>query len=392
MREEGRNGTIAAGGNRETRDAGNEMDASAAVTAAGEDPDALVIGAGFDAGTGGLTQIDLRGSSGRSLSELWSGGVHGREHSGQEAPASELRGVAELPRALQGICRVRLLGVSPELSATGSIMLDHADRMERKQTKEKVMSKSHGKYVWYELATSDVEGAKKFYGDVIGWGTDRFGGPEGDYTIWKAGAQGIGGAMTLPEEARKAGAPPRWVGYVYVDDVDAIVAKAKSLGGHEVVPPTDLPDVGRIAMVSDPQGAVIAMIKPNGPEAPWLDEVPDGHVSWNELLAGEQEAALHFYAELFGWQKEQAVPMPNGIYQLYGKHGHTLGGMMTRPTGYPAPPHWLYYVKVADLDAAIERVRKSGGKVMMGPMEVPGGSRIAQCTDPQGAAFALNGR
>jgi predicted enzyme related to lactoylglutathione lyase len=120
-------------------------------------------------------------------------------------------------------------------------------------------------------------------------------------------------------------------------------------------------------------------------------EATNGHFSWHELMAGDVEAAFRFYSQLFGWQKTEAIQGPMGTYQMYGKGGRTFGGMMTRPKDYPAPPHWLYYVKVGDLDAALGRVKAGGGQVLHGPMEVPGGTRVAQCVDPQGAAFALHG-
>ncbi len=254
------------------------------------------------------------------------------------------------------------------------------------------MSTSQGKFIWYELATSDVGGAIKFYKDVIGWGTEEFDGAGMRYVRWMADGAGVGGLMALPEEARDNGAPPRWTAYVFADDVDALTDKATRLGAKTWSPPTDIPTVGRFSVISDPQGAVIAMIKPLGPDRPQPAEVPDRHFSWNELMAADQEAAFRFYSELFGWEKSGAVESPMGTYQMYGREGHMLGGMMTRPEDYPAPPHWLYYVKVADLDAALARVTKDGGQVMHGPMEVPGGSRVAQCVDPQGAAFALHGQ
>lgn len=174
------------------------------------------------------------------------------------------------------------------------------------------------------------------------------------------------------------------------DDVDALTTKAVSLGAKCWVAPTDIPNVGRFSVIADPQGAVLALMTPQGPDRPEAKEPPPGHVCWNELITDDHEKAFAFYAALFGWHKADAVPMPNGIYQLYGRGSRTLGGMMNRPEGYLAPPHWLYYFRVEDLDAALARVVKGGGKVMMGPMEVPDGSRVAQCLDPQGAMFALN--
>jgi uncharacterized protein len=253
------------------------------------------------------------------------------------------------------------------------------------------MSDSQGNFVWYELNTTDVDRAIGFYESVIGWGTEPFAG-ENPYTVWTSGGKGIGGVMTLPEPARKMGAPPHWLAYVYADDVDALTKKAESLGGKTFVGPQDIPKVGRFSVIGDPQGAVIALITPIGPETDRPSEVPNGQVSWHELMAGELDGAFRFYSQLFGWQKTDAVESPMGTYQMYGKNGRTLGGMATKPKGYPFPPHWVYYVKVDDLDGTLARVKQNGGKVMNGPMEVPGGDRVAQCLDPQGAAFALHGK
>jgi uncharacterized protein len=254
------------------------------------------------------------------------------------------------------------------------------------------MSDSQGNFVWYELHTSDVNAAIPFYEDVIGWKTETFGGGDNPYVMWTAGGPPLGGVMTLQEEARKMGAPPHWLAYVAADDVDALTKKAESLGAKTYVAPMDIPTVGRFSVIADPQGAVIALFKGAGPETAPPAETPNGHFSWHELMAADLESAFRFYSQLFGWQKTDAVEMPTGTYQMYGKGGRTFGGMMTKPKDYPAPPHWLYYVKVGDLDAALARVKKGGGSVMNGPMEVPGGDRVAQCMDPQGAAFALHGK
>jgi predicted enzyme related to lactoylglutathione lyase len=253
------------------------------------------------------------------------------------------------------------------------------------------MSDSQGNFVWHELATSDVDGAIKFYKNVVGWGTQDFEGGEG-YVIWTAGGTGVGGVMALPAEARKMGAPPHWLAYVMADDVDALTEKARSLGAKACVPPTDIPTVGRFSVIADPQGAAIALIKPMGPDVQRPVETPSGHFSWNELIAGDREGAFRFYSQLFGWQRMGSVESPAGTYQMYGKGDRMFGGMMTRLENDPAPPHWLHYVRVDDLDAAVARVGRGGGQVLHGPMEVPGGSRVAQCVDPQGAAFALHGK
>lgn len=250
-----------------------------------------------------------------------------------------------------------------------------------------------GNFVWYELLTTDVAGATKFYGNVVGWETEKFGGPEPAYWIWKAGGTGIGGLMALTEHAKAATAAPSWVAYVNVDDVDALVKKAEALGGRICIPPHDLPTVGRISVFADPQGAVLAVIKPQGADQPHPEGPVAGHIVWRELLANDAEGELGFYGALFGWKESQSFDMgPNGRYRIYGKPGRDFGGMFKRPADYPLPPHWLFYVHVTDLDAATERVKRGGGQVWNGPMPIPSGERIVQCADPQGAVFALHGK
>ena len=216
--------------------------------------------------------------------------------------------------------------------------------------------------------------------------------PGMQYTLFTAGETRVGGLMDLPEQAKQMGTPPNWMGYVGVDDVDARVDQVKRLGGAVHVPPTDIPNVGRFAVVADPQAAVFGLFK-------WLTPGPDqstalgtpGHVGWHELLAADWEKAFAFYAELFGWQKAEAVDLgAMGTYQLFSTGGQPIGGMFTKPPMVPVP-FWLYYFNIGGIDAGAERVKAGGGRILNGPMEVPGGSWIVQCGDPQGAMFALVG-
>ena len=197
--------------------------------------------------------------------------------------------------------------------------------------------------------------------------------------------------MDLPEEARKMGATPRWMGYVGVDDVDATADRIKRLGGAVYVPPTDS-NIGRISVVADPQTATLALVKglKAGQQQPAELGKP-GHVGWHELLAADWEKAFAFYGELFGWQKADAEIGPADTYQLFSAGGQTIGGMFTKRPAEPVP-FWLYYFNVDDIDAAAERVKTAGGQIFEGPLELPGGSWIARCRDPQGAAFALQGK
>lgn len=255
-----------------------------------------------------------------------------------------------------------------------------------------------GRFVWYELMTTDPSAAIAFYTHVIGWTTHTWGERSEPYTMW-VGSQGpLGGTMKLPEEAHKAGAPPHWMANVEVADVDATAAKARGLGARVHVEPMDIPKLGRIAVIADPQGAALAMFKSNEAkpdeakpdEAMPLHTAKAGEFGWSELLTTDHEAAFRFYSELFGWQKVNELDMgPMGKYLLFGHGERPFGGMLTKLKDMSMPPAWLYYVEVDDLDAAIERAKAKGGRVANGPMEDPGGDRIAQLFDPQGAAFGL---
>ena len=249
-----------------------------------------------------------------------------------------------------------------------------------------------GRFVWYELITTDVAAAKVFYADVVGWGTQDASTPDFTYTLLTAGTTPVGGVTELPEVARQRGATPRWAGYVGVKDIDAAADRIKRLGGAVYVPPTDT-NIGRIAIVSDSQTANFAMVKGLKP-AQMKPAGPGkvGHVGWHELHATDWEKALAFYVELFGWQKADFEINTADPYQPFAIDGSTIGGMFTKPLTEPVP-FWLYYFNVGDIDAAAERVQRAGGRIFIGPLELPaGGGWIVRCRDPQGAPFALQGK
>lgn len=246
-------------------------------------------------------------------------------------------------------------------------------------------------FVWYELLTTDLAAAQSFYGKVVGWNAQDASPPQFAYRLFYAGGAPVAGLMELPLEGRKRGAMPRWVGYVAVRDVDDMVDRLKALGGSVYVPPTDS-NIGRIAVVADPQTATLALVGGLRYGAtPAAEAGGPGRVGWHELLAGEGKAAFGFYSALFGWQKARAEEPLVDSYQLFASGGRTLGGMFTKFAATPVP-FWLYYFEVVDLDAAIEQVKAGGGRIAQGPLELWGGSWIARCIDPQGAMFALQGR
>jgi uncharacterized protein len=253
----------------------------------------------------------------------------------------------------------------------------------------------HGRFAWYELVTTDVEAAKAFYAEVVGWAAQDASMPGVSYALFTAGGASVCGLMSLPEEARQSGFKPGWLGYVGVDDVDAAADRIVALGGAVQVPPTDIPNVSRFSIAVDPQRATIALFKWDGGDQPRHEQPAEldapGRVGWHELLAADWEQAWPFYGALFGWQKATANAGAMGTYQQFSAGGQTIGGMFTKPSMVPTP-FWLYYFNVGDIDAAAKRVQAGGGEILNGPIEVPGGGRwIVQCTDPQGAIFALVG-
>jgi predicted enzyme related to lactoylglutathione lyase len=250
------------------------------------------------------------------------------------------------------------------------------------------------KFFWYELMTSDQDAAIAYYTKVVGWTASEMPMP-GDssrrYTILNVGERGVGGIVQISDQMRAGGARPGWLGYVHVADADARAKSIVEAGGKVLIGPDDIPEVGRFALVADPGGApfYIMMPFPRG-EMPPLDPATPGVVSWHELYSSlGDKAAFDFYAGQFGWETMHEMDMgPMGTYRIFGADGVQMGGMMNKPDNIPVSA-WGYYISVEAIDAAAGRVTDNGGQVLMGPMEVPGGSWIVQCVDPQGANFAL---
>jgi predicted enzyme related to lactoylglutathione lyase len=244
-----------------------------------------------------------------------------------------------------------------------------------------------GRFIWHELVTTDPEAAATFYSKVVPWKTQDSGLPS--YTLWMAGKTQIGGLTGLPESG--AGTPPHWIIYIATPDVDATVADAESLGGKVVKEPTDIPNMGRFAVMTDPQGATFAVYTPPGPPPEGSEGAKPGpgEFTWHELATTDAEAALEFYTELFGWEKGEGHDMGGmGTYHLINHQGAQVGGVYNLQ-GAATPAHWLSYVQVADCSKATDVAKGAGARVLNGPMEVPGGSWITMLEDPQGGSFAV---
>jgi predicted enzyme related to lactoylglutathione lyase len=256
------------------------------------------------------------------------------------------------------------------------------------------MSNPVGHFVWHELLTTDVAAAKQFYGHVVGWQYEDVPMPGMTYSILKTGDTQVGGMMTMPKELCDMSVKPHWGGYISSDDVDADAARVSKLGGSVHRLPTDIPNVGRFAVVADPLGATFCLFKWNATGTPEGGRKL-GRVGWNELHSSDWPKAWEFYSTLFGWQKQQAVDMgPMGTYQTFNAAGVTdgTGGMFNSPAAAQVRAcFWMYYFTVDSIDAATERVTKHGGTIMHPAQQVPGGIWIVQASDPQGAVFALLG-
>jgi len=254
------------------------------------------------------------------------------------------------------------------------------------------MATAHGHFAWYELATSDVVAAKAFYADLLGWEATDTPISRMAYTLCTTAKRPVCGLLQLNEEARRLGLRPSWTGYIGVNDVDTTVDRVKQLGGAIYVPPRDMANVSRFSVIADPQEATLALLKWLQPR---LDQTTEpaapGRVGWHELLAADWEKVWAFYGALFGWQKALTDTDVMGTYQVFSVGGRMIGGMFTKPPTVPTP-FWLYYFNVGDIGAAAKRVIASGGQVINGPIEVPDGNWVVQCTDPQGAIFGLLGK
>lgn len=245
-----------------------------------------------------------------------------------------------------------------------------------------------GSFIWYELNTTKPDSAPAFYQHVVGWSWQPMPGGAG-VTLFDNGSGPFANVVELPEAAKAMGAPPHWTSHVQVLDADSTVAQVKQLGGRVYVEPVDAAGIGRFAVIADPFGAVISIFTPVQP-LPVRDSSKAGEFCWHELLSENHEAAFAFYSKLFGWKLRSEFDMgATGKYLLFGNEDRGFGGMFTRPKEVHASA-WNYYVEVGDLDAAIERAKAKGGKICNGPMSVPGGARIAQLEDPEGAGFALH--
>lgn len=256
------------------------------------------------------------------------------------------------------------------------------------------MAAKKGQFVWFDLITTDPDKARAFYTELFNWNVIMFdmsvAGGQGEFPMVAVGETPFGGITKLPGSMASAGVPSHWMAYANVDDVDATVAQVKELGGSVKQKPMDIPTIGRMAVITDPQGAALALFK--GVNEMEGHSGEQGEFCWHELMSSDHEAALDFYSQVLGFSRGEAMDMgPAGTYQMYDIGEQTVGGMMTIPKTDEyanVPPHWVHYTVVEDVEATKARAEQLGAQILHGPVDVPGG-RIVMAKDPTGAVFAF---
>jgi uncharacterized protein len=245
-----------------------------------------------------------------------------------------------------------------------------------------------GRFVWADLMTPDADAAVAFYTEVVGWtSAPSPASGERPYTLL-ANAAGVpvGGIVAPDPAAHESHA--YWMAHVATPDVDATTRDAKARGANVCVAPVDIPGVGRYSIINDPQGGTLALFQSARGVGP-MTAPGVGDVAWYELAAGDADAAMAFHGPLLAWTEQRRMDMgPMGPYVLFGQGARDYGGMMRAAPG--VPPHWRLYFGVSDLEAAMARAAARGATLQHGPIEVPGGDRVAMYLDPQGAPFALH--
>jgi uncharacterized protein len=234
-----------------------------------------------------------------------------------------------------------------------------------------------GKFVWHEQVSSDPRRAQDFYKQLFGWETEVFKPGELDYAMIASGGENHGGFAKAMEGAP----PPHWLSHVRVEQLDETIETAKSAGGRLAAGPFEMSEVGRMAIITDPQGAHVSIYEPEGEGPP-----SEGVFVWDELGTTDADDAQRFYGDVFGWTTTHMGPDYGG-YRVFNRDETGIAGLMTMPDD--APPRWQPYVAVEDPDATTAKAKELGGSALAEPMDVPKVGRIGVLRDPQGATFGI---
>jgi uncharacterized protein len=246
-----------------------------------------------------------------------------------------------------------------------------------------------GSFCWVELSTSDQDAAKEFYTSLLGWTVnDNPMGPGEVYTIFQLKGRDVAAAYTTTRQEREQHVPPHWNLYIAVDNADESAAKAAKAGGQVLAPAFDVMDSGRMAVVKDPTGTVFCLwqAKKHGGLAAAGE---DGAFCWADLNTPDPQRAAKFYSELLGWKLETGQNDPSGYLHIKNRETH-IGGIPPveyQPAG--APPHWMIYFQVSDVEASTNKAKEMGARIYMPPRKMEGVGTWSVVADPQGAAFSL---
>ena len=250
-------------------------------------------------------------------------------------------------------------------------------------------SSDRGLFVWHEVGTTELRAGEDFYAKVAGWKAESW-SQNPSYKLFVARREPKAGLYLITETVNAVPTPPSWLSYIGTPDVDATVRQSVELGGKVIVSAYNVPSVGRMAHLQDPQGAAFAVSSQE--QRSRYKDPQLGDFSWHELLTSNQQTAFDFYSKLFGWEKMESMDMgPQGMYQIFGAGGHQLGGIFN-PGGLPGGPLWIPYFMVADARRTAESAKEHGATVAHGPSEVPGGDWVFTGIDPQGAMFAAHSK
>jgi uncharacterized protein len=288
--------------------------------------------------------------------------------------------------ALLVLARLKPVGTDIVVRQTAPISLSH-HRSERIMSA--TLTHAPGTFSWADLGTPDPTAAKRFYTGLFGWAfDDRPISNDEYYTMLLQDGKAVAALYPQQADQRSAGIPPHWLSYVTVESADRVSSHAAELGGTVLAPPFDVMEHGRMAVIQDPTGGVVALWEPrNHPGAGVLGE--PGALCWNELCTRDPDRAGAFYADLLGWARE-TMPMPGFEYTVFKRGEQPAGGMMAiQPEWGDVPPHWGVYFAVEDCDATAATATKMGGAVLMGPADIPDVGRFATLRDPQGAIFSV---
>jgi predicted enzyme related to lactoylglutathione lyase len=243
-----------------------------------------------------------------------------------------------------------------------------------------------GSFCWIELATTDQNAAKNFYGKLFGWeAADMPMGPGEVYTMFKLRGSDVAAAYTMGTEQRAEGMPPNWMLYVAVESADEAAERAKQLGGKVCAEPFDVSDFGRMAVLQDPTGATISIWQAKRHAGTRLSG-EKGTLCWADLNTPDPEAAARFYSQLFGWKLEKSEKDPSGYLHIKNGDQYIGGIPSTQQRDTNAPP--LAYFEIANCDTATAAAKQLGAKTYMDPMTMENVGRWSVLADPQGAVFA----